>query len=112
MQINPERVELNRQPGQRYIARENWQNTPQRKGSFQSVLIAPSDQKKEQAINEWTEGDYGLVIHAFGGIGGDNGERIYGGTVTGHCSYGVAKVVKDFFTSELQFDITYDQVYA
>ncbi len=112
VQLNPERVELNLQPGQRYIARENWQNTPEKKGSFQSVLIAPSDQNREQAINEWKEGDYGLVIHAFGGIGGDNGERISGGTVTGHFSYGVAKVVKDFFTSELQFDIIYYQVYA
>lgn len=112
VQLKPERVELNLQPGQRYIARENWQNTPERKGTFQSILIDTSAQNREQAIKEWKEGDYGLVIHTFGGIGGDNRERISGGTVTGHFSYGVAKVVKDFFTSELQFDIIYYQVYA
>lgn len=112
VQLKPEKVELKRQPGQHYIFQENWQNTPQRKGSFQSVLIAPDAENFEQAINEWSEGDYGLVIHAFGGIGGENGEKILGGTVTGHFSYGVAQVIKDFFTSELQFDIIYYQVYA
>ncbi|MDJ0731602.1 MAG: CPBP family glutamic-type intramembrane protease [Crocosphaera sp.] len=112
MQLKPEKVELNLQSGQRYISRKNWQNTPQKKGSFQSVLIAPDAQSMEQAINKWKEGDYGLVIHTFGGIGGDNGEKISGGTVTGHFSYGFAQVIKDFFTSELQFDIIYYQVYA
>ena len=68
MQLKPERVELNLQPGQRYIARENWQNTPERKGTFQSILIDTSAQNREQAIKEWKEGDYGLVIHTFGGI--------------------------------------------
>ncbi len=112
VQLKTEKVELNLQPAQRYIAKKNWQNTPEKKGSFQSVLIAPSAQNREQAINQWKEGDYGLVIHTFGGIGGENGEKISGGTVTGHFSYGVAQVVKDFFTSELQFDIIYYQVYA
>ncbi len=112
VQLKPGKAELKLQTGQHYIAEKNWQNTPQRKGSFQSVLIAPKAENIEQGINEWQEGDYGLVIHTFGGIGGENGEKISGGTVTGHFSYGVAQVIKDFFTSELQFNIIYYQVYA
>ena len=112
VQLKPEKIELKLQASQHYISQQNWQNTPEKKGSFQSVLIAPDAKSNEQAVNQWKEGDYGLVIHNFGGIGGDNGEKISGGTVTGHFSYGVAQVIKDFFTSELQFDIIYYQVYA
>ncbi len=112
VQLKPEKVELSLQSGQHYIYQQNWQNTPPRKGSFQSVLIAPDAQSIEQALNQWLEGDYGLVIHNFGGIGGDNGEKISGGTVTGHFSYGVAQVIKDPFTDELQFELVYYQIYA
>lgn len=112
VQLEPEKVEFQLRNGQHYIAQKNWYNTPEKKGSFQSVLIAPDAQNKEEEINQWSEGDYGLVIHLFGGIGGENGDKISGGTVTGHFSYGIAQVIKDFFTSELQFEIIYYQVYA
>jgi len=93
--------------GTRYIERGNWENTPERRGTAQSVLVNP---QKEQI--EWQAGDRGLGIHLFGGIGGNKGESQQAGTVTGHYSFFVYRVVRDFFTDELQWDITYDQVYA
>lgn len=112
VQLNLDAIELRLSSAQHYIYHQNWKNTPQRKGSIQRVLLTPQAENVEQALNEWQEGDYGLVIHAFGGIGGEQGENIAGATVTGHFSYGMAQVIKDPFTDELQFDLTYYQVYA
>jgi predicted Abi (CAAX) family protease len=90
-----------------YIASGNWKNTPERGGTAQRVVV---DFPGERA--EWKEGDRGLGIHLFGGIGGKKAESLKAGTVTGHYSYFVYQVVRDPFTEELQWDITYDQVYA
>lgn len=93
--------------GSHYIERGNWKNTPERKGTAQSVLVTSEG---EQA--SWKEGDRGIGIHLFGGIGGEKAESQQAGTVTGHYSFFRYQVVRDQFTGELQWDITYDQVYA
>jgi predicted Abi (CAAX) family protease len=98
--------------GSNYIARGNWENTPDRKGTAQAVLVDPHHNSPDVALTSWKEGDRGLGIHLFGGIGGKRGESIQGGTVTGHFSYFLYQVVRDPFTQELQWDISYDQVYA
>jgi predicted Abi (CAAX) family protease len=61
---------------------------------------------------QWQEGDYALLIHLFGGIGGENKELTPAGTVTGHFAYGLARVVKEPIAQELQFNIQYQQIYA
>ncbi len=94
-----------------YLNSENWKNTPAQKGQAKIVLLSPND-AKNAAISPWQEGDIGIVIHCFGGIGGKGGESAPLGIVTGHFAFGVAKVVRDRFTSELRFDIEYKQVYA
>lgn len=111
-QLNPTEIFLGKKEGLTYIKRRNWQNTPQRKGTAQRVLVAPTATSEEIALADWKEGDYGLVIHLFGGIGGKKGESLTAGTVTGHFAYGLAQVVREPFTNELQFDIKYQQVYA
>ncbi|GFE70191.1 type II CAAX prenyl endopeptidase Rce1 family protein [Chroococcus sp. FPU101] len=98
--------------GLNYITHDNWKNTPDRRGTAQQVLVDPRSDSPKVALANWKEGDSGLGIHLFGGIGGKNGESIQGGTVTGHFSYFLYKVVRDPFTNELQWDISYDQVYA
>ncbi len=95
-----------------YLSSENWQNTPAQKGQAKIVLLSPNDATENAAISPWQEGDIGIVIHCFGGIGGKGGESAPLGIVTGHFAFGVAKVVRDRFTSELRFDIEYKQVYA
>ncbi|MBD1829600.1 abortive infection protein [Microcoleus vaginatus GB1-A2] len=95
-----------------YLSSKNWQNTPAQKGNAKIVLLTPNDATENASISPWQEGDIGIVIHSFGGIGGKKGERAPLGIVTGHFAFGVAKVVRDRFTSELRFDIEYKQVYA
>ena len=111
-QLQPDQVILGQTAGLRYIRRQNWQDTPERKGSLQQVGVSPNATDQGTVKQTWQAGDYALVIHAFGGIGGEKGEGAPGGTVTGHFAFGVAQVAPDPFTQELQFDIRYHQIYA
>ncbi|HIK46587.1 MAG TPA: CPBP family intramembrane metalloprotease domain-containing protein [Leptolyngbyaceae cyanobacterium M65_K2018_010] len=111
-QLQPSQVVLGETAGLNYINRQNWRDTPQRKGTLQRVLVSPNQQTAEAALAQWQEGDYALVIHAFGGIGGENAEPTPMGTVTGHFAYGLARVVREPITQELQFRFQYHQVYA
>lgn len=112
LELYPDRILLGTQTSLDYIRHYNWKDTPERKGTTQSILLSPSATRPEQAVQYWNEGDYAIVMHLFGGIGGENGETITAGTVTGHFAYGIAQVVRDPFTQELEFDILYQQVYA
>ena len=110
--LEPEKTVLGTTNGLNYIDRQNWQDEPQRKGTAQSVLVSPTRASPADALAQWQEGDQGLVIHLFGGIGGENKEFTPAGTVTGHFAYGLATVVTEPLANELQFDIQYQQVYA
>ncbi len=112
VQLKADRTILNQQAGFNYIKQENWDNLKQKKGTVQKILIDPKTNNNEEAIAQWQEGDLALVLHLFGGIGGDKGEEHLPWTVTGHFSYGIAEIVRDRFTDELQWDIKYQQVYA
>jgi predicted Abi (CAAX) family protease len=111
-QLKPQQVILDEGRGLDYIHTENWKDTDQRKGTLQTVLIDPTAKTPEAAISAWKEGDRALVMHLFGGRGGRSGEGSMMGTVTGHFSYGLAEVVRDPFTAELQLNVDYQQVYA
>lgn len=111
-QLQPDQVIIGEDPGLKYIDRQNWADTPQRKGTLQRVLVSPDGGSSDAARARWQEGDYALVIHLFGGIGGENKEFAPAGTVTGHFAYGLARVVREPITNEPQFDIQYQQVYA
>ncbi|MBE9102922.1 CPBP family intramembrane metalloprotease [filamentous cyanobacterium LEGE 07170] len=110
--LQPQRVILGKRRGHNYITQRNWRDTPERKGTLQSVLIDPIHSTAEEAIADWQEGDMALLIHLFGGIGGENGEGSSGWMVTGHYAYGIAEVIREPITGELQFDVLYQQVYA
>jgi predicted Abi (CAAX) family protease len=86
-----------------YLDRQHWQDTPANKGKISKVVFNPSNVKL---------GTKALVIHSFGGIGGKTGDKLSGNTVTGHFAYGIATVIQDEFTHELQWSIEYNQVYA
>lgn len=111
-QLQPQQVIIGKNRGLSYIQVENWQNIESRKGTARTVLVSGKDDRSRDLVSEWKEGDRALVIHLFGGIGGKQGESVILGTVAGHFSYGIAKIVRDPFTKELQFDIDYQQVYA
>ncbi|PZV12548.1 MAG: CPBP family intramembrane metalloprotease domain-containing protein [Leptolyngbya sp.] len=111
-QLNPQQVLLETGKGLDYINHQNWRDTEQHKGTIQTVLIDPKAKTTEAAIAQWQAGDRALVMHLFGGRGGRSGEGSVGGTVTGHFAYGMAEVIRDPFTNELQLDVRYQQVYA
>lgn len=111
-QLQPDQVVIGHDPGLEYIDRQNWRDTPQRKGTVQRVLVSPNGGAADAARAQWQEEDYALVIHLFGGIGGENQEFTPAGTVTGHFAYGLARVVREPIANELQFAIQYQQIYA
>jgi predicted Abi (CAAX) family protease len=111
-QLQPDEVILGEKPGRRYLDSGNWRDTPARKGTLQRILVSPTGTSPEAAVEAWQEGDYALVMHLFGGIGGENKEFTPLGTVTGHFAFGLARVIREPFTQELQFNIHYQQIYA
>ncbi|MEG4809748.1 abortive infection protein [Microcoleus sp. F8-D3] len=111
-QLTPDEIHLGLKNSLAYLDNKNWENTPAQKGQAKRVLLTPNDAAENASISPWQEGDIGIVIHTFGGIGGKKGERPALGIVTGHFAFGIAKVVRDRFTGELRFDIEYKQVYA
>ncbi|MEO0536528.1 MAG: CPBP family glutamic-type intramembrane protease [Cyanobacteria bacterium P01_A01_bin.123] len=100
-------------PSLNYVNFRNWRDTPERKGSLQTVWLDPSDPKAAPDSPNWQVGDRALAIHIFGGVGGERAEpKALPGTVSGHFAYGVAEVVTDPFTQMPRFEMTYNQVYA
>ncbi len=112
LQLKPQKVILDKKEAIDYIKNENWENTPQRTGTLQSVLVNPQAISSENAINEWQEGDKALVVHLFGGTGGKIPDPLLLGTVPGHFAYGLGEVIREPFTDELQFEIIYEQIYV
>ena len=117
MQLQPDEAILKTQAGVDYIAQENWANTPQRKGTAQSVLLVPGGvESDEVAIASWrnlaASRQRAIVLHTFGGIGGEKAETRTLGTTTGHFSYGIVDVIVDPLTDQPRFWITHYQVYA
>lgn len=111
-QLIPDETHFGLQKSLAYLKEKNWLNTRAQKGQVKRVLLVPNDATENDSISPWQEGDIGIVIHCFGGIGGKGGEPAPLRIVTGHFAFGVAKVVRDRFTGELRFDIEYKQVYA
>lgn len=110
-QLQPQNIITEPEAALNYINFGNWRDTPERKGTIQSVLL-DVDASTEQSI-DWQIGDRALVMHLFGGIGGDQAETPpVVGTVSGHFAYGVAEVRRDEFTQEPRLEVVYNQVYS
>ncbi len=112
VQLRADQIILGQAPSRNFIAWQNWREVEHRKGTLQRTLLAPTATTTEEALAAWQVGDRGLLLHIFGGIGGELAEGGMPGTVTGHFSYGLATVVRDRFTQEPQFDIVYYQIYG
>ncbi|MBF2003825.1 MAG: CAAX protease [Synechococcales cyanobacterium M58_A2018_015] len=117
--LQPERVVFGSRASYRYIRQESWADSAAQKGKIASVLCV-GGQKDEQrtdaiqaAINDWQVGDRALVLHVYGGIGGNKREPAAATPLYfGHFSYGLATVVQDPLSNERRFDIQYYQVYT
>ena len=96
-----------------YIKKEIWERAIAQKGRTKSVLLSPTVGEIQEAIAQWQEGDRALLLHVYGGIGGDKREPAAQTPIFfGHFAYGVARVVREPLASELHFDIEYYQVYT
>ncbi|WP_231943168.1 CPBP family glutamic-type intramembrane protease [Calothrix sp. NIES-3974] len=107
--LSPRQTIVGTEAGINYIKHLNWRNTPNQKGKLNTVLVLPDD----QSATTWQEGDKAIVLHLFGGIGGEKAEPLgVVETITGHFAFGIAEVIRDEFTNKLRFDIKYYQIYA
>ncbi|WP_017301861.1 hypothetical protein [Nodosilinea nodulosa] len=101
----------------RYIRREAWAEVAAQKGKIGSVLCTARDNGRPEAIaeaiDEWQVGDRALILHNYGGIGGNKKEpAAFSPIFFGHFAYGRAEVVHDPLADERRFEIRYYQVYA
>lgn len=110
-QLQPQNIITEPKAALNYLHFGNWRDTPERKGTIQSVLL-DVNASTEPSV-DWQIGDRALVMHLFGGIGGQKAETppVFG-TVSGHFAYGIAEVRRDEFTQEPRLEVVYDQVYS
>jgi predicted Abi (CAAX) family protease len=107
----PERILPAPREGWRYAKREAWQQLLA--GSTSSVLISGRRAKPAELLAEWQAGDRVLVLHVFGGIGGEQQEdALLFGRSLGHFAYGIADLEIEPLAAELSVAVQYRQVYA
>ncbi|GAB4429470.1 MAG: hypothetical protein OHK0015_13480 [Chloroflexi bacterium OHK40] len=83
------------------------------KGHATTALLCGDGVTPHTARESWREGERALLIHLYGGIGGDNAEPAARTPLYwGHFAFGEARVVREPLADELAFDIVYHQVYA
>ncbi len=112
-QLQPDRTLTSARQGRHYLRRQSWSNLVQKKGTTETVLIDPKAASAQAALGRWQEHDQALLVHVYGGIGGEKREPAAQGPIYfGHFAYGIATVVREPLTQELQFDIRYHQVYT
>lgn len=112
-QLQPDEVIFGKKSAIHYIKKQSWQATEVPKGTVKSVLLPSTSSPLQEAVSQWQEGDYALLLHVYGGIGGNKTEPAARGPVYfGHFAFGVARVVREPLTDELRFDIKYHQVYT
>lgn len=110
LQVEPERIITGAKTVKKYLKKEAWNNLPAKKGKIDSVLLNHITNAKN---NPWVEGKRALLIHTYGGIGGNKTEPAAKTPLYfGHFAYGIATVVRESLTGELRFEIVYHQVYT
>ncbi|AFZ34275.1 hypothetical protein Sta7437_0680 [Stanieria cyanosphaera PCC 7437] len=115
LRLQPERVVFGSKASYRYIRQESWANTAAHKGKISSVLCVGkrSTENIQAAIDDWKVGDRALLLHVYGGIGGQKKEPAAATPIFfGHFAYGLATVIQEPLSNELRFEIQYYQVYT
>ena len=112
LQLQPAKVISGINKTTEYIRDSYWQGIKQKKGQIDSILLNPRNLSDTEAIDLFQEGDRLLLLHTYGGIGGNKAEFAPLGIFFGHFSFGLARVVREPITQELYFKIGYAQVYT
>lgn len=96
----------------RYLSPKAWRRAA-RKGAATQALLVPDGADPAAARAGWQVGDTALLIHLYGGIGGNKTEPVARTPLYwGHFAFGVATVIREPLADEPSFDIVYHQVYA
>ena len=83
------------------------------KGEISTALLCGDGVSPGMARVAWPVGSRGLIIHLFGGIGGENAEPAAKTPLYwGHFAFGEATVIHEPLADEPSCDIVYHQVYA
>jgi predicted Abi (CAAX) family protease len=95
-----------------YLRPKAWREAAT-KGEASVAMLCGAGVTPEAAQADWHEGDRALLIHLFGGIGGENAEPAAKSPLYwGHFAFGTATVVREPLADELCFELLYHQVYA
>ena len=108
LRLKPERVVRGTDPALAAMRHDNWSQGQLQRGTLHSTALIPGGKSSPR----WALGERALLMHLFGGIGGEEGEPVAGWTVTGHFSFGEAQVVRDAFTGQPRLALRYHQIYA
>ena len=111
-QLQPAKVISGKQKTLNYIHNEYWQEAKHKKGQIDSIILNPQNLADTELLQSFQEGDRLLVLHTYGGIGGNLKETAPLGIFFGHFSFGLARVVGEPLTQELYFKLGYAQVYT
>jgi predicted Abi (CAAX) family protease len=111
--LQPDEIVFGAKASYDYIRKRSWADIAKQKGRISSVLCASIEDESPDEINRWQEGDRALVLHVYGGIGGNRSEPSAQTPIFfGHFAFGLAKVVREPLGNELRFDLRYYQVYT
>ncbi len=106
-QVEPKR-RIEGKAVKKYLKKEVWGNLTAQKGKISTALLGSNTNNAA-----WHEGKRALLIHVYGGIGGQKTEpKAKGPVYFGHFAYGIAEVVREPLTDELRFEIVYHQIYT
>jgi predicted Abi (CAAX) family protease len=112
LQVEPERKVVGKKAVKQYLKKAVWSNLTAQKGKISSTLLSTKTIQLE-STDTWREGQRALLIHVYGGIGGDRAEpKAKSPLYFGHFAYGIAKVVREPLADELRFEIVYHQIYT
>jgi len=111
LQIEPERMVVGK-PVKKYLKKGSWGNLAAKKGKIASILLSAKTIRVKK-VTIWPEGKRALLVHVYGGIGGNKTEpKAKSPLYFGHFAYGIAKVVWEPLADELRFEIVYHQIYT
>lgn len=112
-QLQPTQAVVGKKAVKTHLHHTAWGNLSQQKGTISSTVLTHTSNHLEHQIFNWHEGTRVLLVHVYGGIGGNKIEPSAQGPVYfGHFAFGVATVIREPLTDELRFDIVYHQIYT
>jgi predicted Abi (CAAX) family protease len=114
VRLEPDRVIGGQEAAWQYVRHEVWTKPiVEKKSMVTSVLCHPTSADLGTARAAWQVGDRALLLHVYSGIGGIQREPYArAGLYFGHFSFGIATVIHEPLADELNFEITYQQIYC